>query len=174
MSSSQITVEIQVNGVVQPRTIEPRTTLVDFLRDHLGLTGTHVGCEHGICGACSVLLDGEPIRSCCMFAVQADGMAVTTVEGLAPQRGCLSKIQDAFCETHALQCGYCTPGMLVACHALVEQNPHPDEAQIRDAIGGNLCRCTGYQQIVDAVKLATTPGYVVKDAKGHGKEVSHG
>lgn len=174
MSSSQITVKIKVNGVVQPGTIEPRTTLVDFLRDHLGLTGTHVGCEHGICGACSVLLDGEPIRSCCMFAVQADGMSVTTVEGLAPQRGCLSKIQDAFCETHALQCGYCTPGMLVACNALVERNPHPDAAQIRDAIGGNLCRCTGYQQIVDAVKLATTPGYSVKDAKSHGKEVSHG
>jgi len=169
MSSSLVTVEIKVNGVIQPRAIEPRTTLVDFLRDHLGLTGTHVGCEHGICGACSVLLDGEPVRSCCMFAVQADGMSVTTVEGLAPQRGCLSKIQDAFCEAHAMQCGYCTPGMLVACHALVERTPSPTEAQIRDAIGGNLCRCTGYQQIVDAVKLATSPGYQVK-----GAEASHG
>lgn len=151
------TVAITVNGVLQQRQVEPRTTLVDFLREQLGLTGTHVGCEHGICGACSVLLDGDAVRSCLMFAVQADGMAVTTVEGLAPGRGTLSKIQDAFCETHALQCGYCTPGMLVTCHALVAQNPHPDEAQIRDAIGGNICRCTGYQQIVDAVKLATRP-----------------
>lgn len=150
-------VAITVNGVVQQRGVEPRTTLVDFLRDGLGLTGTHVGCEHGICGACSVLLDGQPVRACLMFAVQADGLAVTTVEGLAPERGTLSKIQDAFCATHALQCGYCTPGMLVACHALVAENPHPDDAQIRDAIGGNICRCTGYQQIVDAVKLATRP-----------------
>ena len=161
---SLIDIEIKVNGVIHPRAVEARTTLVDFLRDHLRLTGTHVGCEHGVCGACSVLLDGDPIRSCCMFAAQADGLSVTTVEGLAPQRGQLSKIQDAFCETHALQCGYCTPGMLVACHALVAKTPHPDEAQIRDAISGNLCRCTGYQQIVDAVKLATSPGY---EAKGN-------
>lgn len=162
MSPSLITVEIKVNGVIRPCVVEPRITLVDFLREHLGLTGTHVGCEHGICGACSVLLEGDPVRSCCMFAVQADGLSVITVEGLSPQRGCLSRIQDAFCETHALQCGYCTPGMLVACHALVDKTPHPDEAQIRDAIGGNLCRCTGYQQIVGAVKLATSPGYEVK------------
>ena len=154
-------IEITVNGVVRRRSVEPRTTLVDFLREDLGLTGTHVGCEHGICGACSVLLDGDPVRSCCMFAVQAAGSTVTTIEGLAP-RGTLSKIQDAFCEMHALQCGFCTPGMLIACHALVETNPQPDDAQIRDAIGGNLCRCTGYQQIVDAVKLATSPRYKVK------------
>lgn len=151
----QKTVQIRVNGVLQEREVEARTTLVDFLRDELGLTGTHVGCEHGVCGACSVLLDGEPVRSCCMFAVQADGMAVTTVEGLAPERGSLSKIQDAFCEKHALQCGYCTPGMLIACHALVARTPHPSEAQVREAISGNLCRCTGYQQIVDAVLHAT-------------------
>jgi len=157
MPSSLVTVEIQVNGVSHAKAIEPRTTLVDFLRDHLLLTGTHVGCEHGVCGACSVLLEGDPVRSCCMFAVQADGMSITTVEGLAPERGSLSKIQDAFCESHALQCGYCTSGMLVACHALVAQTPQPDETQIRDAIGGNLCRCTGYQQIVNAVKLATSP-----------------
>ena len=148
-------VSIRVNGVLQQRSVEPRTTLVDFLRDELGLTGTHVGCEHGICGACSVLLDGDAVRACCIFAVQADGAEVTTVEGLAPTRSTLSKLQDALCETHALQCGYCTPGMLIACHALVAQNPHPDEAAIRDASGGNICRCTGYQQIVDAVKLAT-------------------
>ena len=157
MSDTLITYSItmEVNGKSVQREVLARTTLVDFLRDGLGLTGTHVGCEHGICGACSVLLDGDPVRSCCMFAVQAEGSTVTTVEGLAPQRGTLSKIQDAFCETHALQCGYCTPGMLVACHALVAHNPHPNEAEIRDAIGGNICRCTGYQQIVDAVKLAT-------------------
>src|SRR5690606_12839577 len=159
MSSPPVTIEIKVNGLLRAQTVEPRTTLVDFLRDHLGLTGTHVGCEHGVCGACSILLNGEPVRSCCMFAVQASGMSVTTVEGLAPERGCLSNIQDAFCETHALQCGYCTPGMLIACHALIDHTPQPDEVQIREAIGGNLCRCTGYQQIVDAVKLATTPGY---------------
>lgn len=153
---SKITVQIRVNGVSQQRDVEPRTTLVDFLRDELGLTGTHVGCEHGVCGACSVLLNNEPVRSCCMFAVQADGMDVTTVEGLAPARGCMSKIQDAFCEKHALQCGYCTPGMLIASHALVAHTPHPNEAQVREAISGNLCRCTGYQQIVDAVLHATT------------------
>jgi carbon-monoxide dehydrogenase small subunit len=155
MSNELVKVEITVNGKKEARFVEPRTTLVDFLRDHVSLTGTHVGCEHGICGACSVLLEGDPVRSCCMFAVQVDGMNITTVEGLAPERGQLSKIQDAFCEKHAMQCGYCTPGMLIACHALVENNPHPNEAQIREAIGGNLCRCTGYQQIVDAVKLAT-------------------
>ena len=154
---SKKTVQIRVNGVLQQRDVEPRTTLVDFLRDELALTGTHVGCEHGVCGACSVLLNDEPVRSCCMFAVQADGMSVTTVEGLAPERSCLSKIQDAFCEKHALQCGYCTPGMLIACHALVAHNPHPSEAQVREAISGNLCRCTGYQQIVDAVMHATSP-----------------
>ncbi|QIM53965.1 (2Fe-2S)-binding protein [Hydrogenophaga crocea] len=157
MATPLVSIDIAVNGVIQPRTVEARTTLVDFLRDHLHLTGTHVGCEHGVCGACTVLLDGEPVRSCCLFAVQAKGMAVTTVEGLAPQRGQLSTLQDAFCEAHALQCGYCTPGMLVACHALIERTPHPSEAEIREAIGGNLCRCTGYQQIVDAVKRATAP-----------------
>jgi len=162
MTAPLVTVEITVNGVIRPQTIESRTTLVDFLRDNLNLTGTHVGCEHGVCGACSVLLNGDPVRSCCIFAVQADGMSVTTVEGLAPKRGSLSKIQDAFCEAHALQCGYCTPGMLIACHDLVERTPQPNEAQIRTAISGNLCRCTGYQQIVDAVKLATTPGYESK------------
>lgn len=174
MTSSLTTVSIQVNGVTQSRAIEARTSLVDFLREQLGLTGTHVGCEHGVCGACSVLLEGDPVRSCCMFAVQADGMAVTTVEGLAPERGSLSKLQDAFCETHAMQCGYCTSGMLVACHALVAAVPQPTEPQIRDAIGANLCRCTGYQQIVDAVKLATSPGYQVRETLGARTEVSRG
>jgi carbon-monoxide dehydrogenase small subunit len=154
MSPKRLDITIKVNGVVREGHVEPRTTLVDFLRDDLRLTGTHVGCEHGVCGACSVLLNGDPVRSCCMFAVQADGLEVITVEGLAPTRGELSPIQDAFCEKHALQCGYCTPGMLIACHALLAQTPHPDEGQIREAISGNLCRCTGYQQIVDAVKFA--------------------
>jgi carbon-monoxide dehydrogenase small subunit len=156
-------VQIRVNGTAHERVVEPRTTLVDFLRDELGLTGTHVGCEHGVCGACSVLLEGDPVRSCCMFAVQADGMQVTTVEGLAPARGKMSSLQDAFCEKHGLQCGYCTPGMLVACTALVARTPHPDAAQVREAISGNLCRCTGYQQIVDAVLHATSA-----------KDASHG
>lgn len=153
--TAPIRVSLEVNGTPRSALVEPRTTLVDFLREHCGLTGTHVGCEHGICGACSVLLDGDPVRSCCLFAVQAEGMAVTTVEGLAPARGQLSTLQDAFLECHALQCGYCTPGMLVACTDLLARNPRPSEAEIRDAIGGNLCRCTGYQQIVDAVKLAS-------------------
>ncbi|HYZ30976.1 MAG TPA: (2Fe-2S)-binding protein [Crenalkalicoccus sp.] len=144
-----------MNGQRRQALVEPRTTLVDFLREHLGLTGTHVGCEHGICGACSVLLDNDPVRACCLFAAQVDGMSVTTVEGLAPARGQLSKLQDAFLESHAMQCGYCTPGMLIACTDLLARNPRPSEAEIREAIGGNLCRCTGYQQIVDAVKLAT-------------------
>ena len=148
-------IQIQVNGVMQQRHVEPRTSLVDFLREDLGHTGTHVGCEHGVCGACTVMLNDEPVRSCCMFAVQADDMRVTTVEGLAPERGVMTKIQDAFCEKHALQCGYCTPGMLMACHALVAHNPHPTEAEVRDAISSNICRCTGYHQIVDAVMYAT-------------------
>ncbi len=161
-------ISLEVNGSVQQRLVEPRTTLLDFLRDELRLTGTHAGCEHGLCGACSVLLNGDPVRACCMFAVQADGLAVTTVEGLAPGRGELSKLQDAFCEKHALQCGYCTPGMLVACSALVARCPQPSEAQIRDAIGGNICRCTGYQQIVDAVLYATRTNSAVLAASPHG------
>ena len=148
------TITLEVNGTPRTGTAPARMTLVDFLRDVLRLTGTHVGCEHGICGACSILLDGEPVRSCLMYAVQAEGHRVTTVEGLASADGTLSALQDSFCETHALQCGYCTPGMLIASHALLKSEPNPSEAQIREAIGGNLCRCTGYQQIVEAVKLA--------------------
>jgi aerobic carbon-monoxide dehydrogenase small subunit len=157
-----VNIRITVNDREHQRLVEPRTTLVDFLRDELGLTGTHVGCEHGVCGACTVVFDGEPVRSCCMFAVQADGSSVTTVEGLAPARGQMSPLQDAFCEKHALQCGYCTPGMLVACQSLIDKVPHPTAAQVREAISGNLCRCTGYKQIVEAVLHATA------------KDVSHG
>ena len=154
MSEPLHTITLKVNGVTRTGAVTARTTLVDFLRDTLRLTGTHVGCEHGICGACSVLLDGEPVRSCLMFAVQVEGQSVTTVEGLAKPDGSMSVLQDSFCETHGLQCGYCTPGMLIAAHALLESNATPSEHAIRDAIGGNLCRCTGYQQIVEAVQLA--------------------
>ena len=152
------TIQIQVNGVAHTCHVEPRTTLVDLLRGPLALTGTHVGCEHGVCGACTVQLDGQTVRSCCLFAVQVDGQSITTVEGLAPGREQLSRIQDAFCETHAMQCGYCTPGMLMACDELLKKHPHPTEDQVREAISGNLCRCTGYQQIVDAVMTATRSG----------------
>ena len=147
-------VSLRVNGLSVEATVPARMTLVDFLRDELGLTGTHVGCEHGVCGACTVLLDGQAVRSCLMFAVQADGQQVRTVEGLAPPEEGLGVLQDAFWECHAMQCGYCTPGMLMAAHELLENNPAPDEAEVREAIGGNLCRCTGYQQIVEAVLLA--------------------
>ncbi len=147
-------IELTVNGRTRDVSVPPRMTLVDCLRDELRLTGTHVGCEHGVCGACSVLLDGAPIRSCLMFAVQAEGHEVTTVEGLADADGTLSAIQDSFWENHAMQCGYCTPGMLIAGQALLAENPDPSEADIREAISGNLCRCTGYQQIVEAIAEA--------------------
>ena len=156
MDENLYAVTVEVNGTARTASATARTSLVDFLREALGLTGTHVGCEHGICGACSVLFDGEPVRSCLMFAVQAHGHRVTTVEGLAAPDGSLSLLQDSFCEAHGLQCGYCTPGMLIAAHALLERDPDPGETAIRHAIGGNLCRCTGYQQIVDAVRLAAT------------------
>jgi carbon-monoxide dehydrogenase small subunit len=155
VSERKHAVEIEVNGALRSADVPARLTLVDFLRDEARLTGTHVGCEHGVCGACSVLLDGEPVRSCLMYAWQACGHKVTTIEGLANADGSLSVLQDSFCETHALQCGYCTPGMIVAAHALLAENPHPSEAEIREAIAGNLCRCTGYQQIVEAVQLAS-------------------
>jgi carbon-monoxide dehydrogenase small subunit len=147
-------VTIEVNGKRREARVSARLSLVDWLRDELRLTGTHVGGEHGVCGACSVMLDGEPVRSCLMYTVQANGHKVTTVEGLAKPDGSPSVLQDAFCETHGLQCGYCTPGMLIATQGLLDSNPDPTEEQIRDAIGGNLCRCTGYQQIVEAVRLA--------------------
>jgi carbon-monoxide dehydrogenase small subunit len=147
-------VELRVNGETRVVEVEPRTTLLDCLRDELGLCGTHAGCEHGICGACTVLADGEPVRACLMFAVQADGYELTTIEGIAPAPGELSIIQDAFCETHGMQCGYCTPGMVLTAHALLRHNPDPSRADIVDAISGNVCRCTGYGQIVEAIALA--------------------
>jgi len=163
VSETLYTIEVEVNGKRRSGTVPARLSLVDWLREELHLTGTHIGCEHGICGACSVMLDGEPVRSCLMYAVQANGHRVTTVEGLAKPDGSLSVLQDSFCETHGLQCGYCTPGMLIASQALLNSNPNPTEEQIRDAIGGNLCRRTGYQQIVEAVQLAAER--IAKEAK---------
>lgn len=147
-------VTITVNQKEYKREVEPRLLLSDFLRHELGLTGTHVGCEHGVCGACTVLFDGESARSCLMFTVQADGHDIATVEGLASDRDDLHPIQQAFWEAHGLQCGYCTPGILMTLVPFLKQNPNPTEDEIRHAISGNLCRCTGYQHIVDAVKLA--------------------
>jgi carbon-monoxide dehydrogenase small subunit len=147
-------VRLHVNGVSHTLTVEPRRTLADALREDLGLTGTHVGCEHGVCGACTVLWDGEPVRSCLLFAIQMDGASLTTVEGLADGER-LHPIQEAFWATHGLQCGFCTPGILLTAKALLDQNPRPTETEIREAIGGNLCRCTGYHFIVEAIAVAS-------------------
>jgi aerobic carbon-monoxide dehydrogenase small subunit len=147
-------VELRINGVSRSADVEPRQTLLDTLRENFLLNGTHAGCEHGVCGACTVLVDGEPVRACLMFAVQADGYEITTIEGLAPAPGELSVIQDAFCETHGLQCGYCTPGMILSAHALLQRNVTPTREDIVEAISGNICRCTGYGQIIEAVRFA--------------------
>ncbi len=147
-------IALRVNGAQVKAQVEPRTSLLDFLREDLGLTGTHAGCEHGVCGACTVLLDGEAVRSCLMLAVQAHGVEIATIEGEAERAGELSVIQDAFCECHGLQCGYCTPAMILTARALLNRNPTPDRAEIRDAISANLCRCTGYLQIIEAIELA--------------------
>ena len=149
-----IPVTVAVNGVSYSRAVEARLLLSDFLRHDLGLTGTHVGCEHGSCGACTILLDGQAVRSCILFAVQVDGRELTTVEGLASDPDRLHPLQEAFREKHALQCGYCTPGILMTLVPFLAENPHPTEPEIRDLLSGNLCRCTGYQNIVDAVLLA--------------------
>ena len=147
-------VELNVNGQTRTVAVEPRTSLLDCLREDLLLPGAHAGCEHGVCGACTVLIDGTAVRSCLMFAVQADGYAITTIEGLAPAPGELSPLQDAFCETHGMQCGYCTPAMILAAHALLAKNLNPTREEIVDAISANICRCTGYAQIVEAIALA--------------------
>lgn len=146
-------IEVTVNGEHHNHDVEPRMLLVHFLRDVVGLTGTHVGCETSLCGACSVMLDGEAVKSCTVLAVQANGSKITTIEGLA-QNGELHPIQEGFWECHGLQCGFCTPGMIIAAHQLLERNPKPSETEIRRGIEGNLCRCTGYQHIVDAVQYA--------------------
>jgi carbon-monoxide dehydrogenase small subunit len=152
------TVTITVNGQQRSATVETRTTLADLLRDSLRLTGTHVGCEHGVCGACTVLLDGEAIRSCLLLAVQANGHQVETVEGLAPDQDHLNPLQAKFVEFHGLQCGFCTPGILMTLTAELRDTPAPSEQQVREMLAGNLCRCTGYQGMVDAVLALVEPG----------------
>ncbi len=148
--STKRTITVTVNGKIYERSVEPRMTLVDLLRDELALTGTHVGCEHGVCGACTILMNGEAIRSCLTLAVQADGRQLMTVEGLArPEE--LHPLQKAFQERHALQCGFCTPGFLMTAYAFLEETPAPTEAQVREAISGNICRCTGYLPIIQAI-----------------------
>ncbi len=147
-------IRVTVNGTPCRRSVEARLLLSDFLRHDLLLAGTHVGCEHGVCGACTVIFDGVPVRSCLMFAAQADGHTIETVEGLAPDREHLHPLQEAMRDCHGLQCGYCTSGILMTMKAFFAETPAPDEAQIRAALSGNLCRCTGYQHIVDAMKLA--------------------
>jgi carbon-monoxide dehydrogenase small subunit len=154
----EVEVEIRVNGEPRPGRIEPRLTLADYVRERCGLTGTHLGCEHGVCGACTVLVDGEAVRSCLVFAVQADGRDVTTVEGLAAPDGGLSTVQNAFRDHHGLQCGFCTPGFVVSVTAFLRDNPHPTDEEIRDTLSGNLCRCTGYQGIIAAVRAAAGAG----------------
>ena len=149
-------IAVTVNGKTVTGTVEPRMSLLDFLRGETGLTGTHTGCEHGICGACSVLLDGVPVRSCLLLAVQTHNHGVTTVEGLCNEDGSTGDLQDAFRDAHGMQCGYCTPGMLISAHALLENNKTPSLDDIREAIGGNLCRCTGYVQIIEAIQLAAS------------------
>ena len=143
-------IRVTVNGVERAGRVAARLLLADFLRDDLGLTGTHLGCEHGACGACTVLVDGEPVRSCLLFAVQADGSQVETVEGLAAADGTLHPLQDSFRARHALQCGFCTPGILMTLAAYLREHPSPSESDLRHALSGNLCRCTGYQNIVAA------------------------
>ena len=147
-------VELSINGELRSAEVEPRKTLLDCLRDDLRLVGTHTGCEHGVCGACTVLVDGEPARACLILAVQADGYAITTVEGVTPAPGELSIIQDSFCEAHGMQCGFCTPGMILVAHALLAANREPTRDDVVEAISGNICRCTGYGQIVEAILLA--------------------
>jgi len=147
-------VRLVVNGEAREGPVEPRLTLADFLRERCHLTGTHLGCEHGVCGACTVLVDGEAVRSCLVFTVQVDGAEVTTIEGIAPADGELSAVQEAFRDCHGLQCGFCTPGLVVSATAFLRDHPDPSDAEIAEAMSGNLCRCTGYQGILAAVRRA--------------------
>jgi len=152
--SEKIDVTLTINGRDYAIAVEARKTLVDAIREDCGQTGTHIGCEHGICGTCTVIIGDDAVRSCLMFAVQAQGSAITTIEGVTPGPGELSPVQDAFCETHGMQCGFCTPAMILTAHALLADNPNPTREQIVEAISGNICRCTGYAQIVEAIALA--------------------
>jgi carbon-monoxide dehydrogenase small subunit len=153
---AEVDITLTVNGKTRQLRVQPRKTLADALREDLRLTGTHLGCEHGVCGACTVLLDGAAVRSCLIFAVQAVGAEVTTVEGLTPAEGALSPVQQAFKDCHGLQCGFCTPGFVVSVTAMLADNPHPSDDEIREGLSGNLCRCTGYQGIIAAVKQAAS------------------
>jgi aerobic carbon-monoxide dehydrogenase small subunit len=153
-------ITLTINGTTYSDEVEPRTLLSDFIRHQARLTGTHVGCEHGVCGACTILMDGEPVRSCLMLAVQAEGRSLTTVEGLTGSGGELSPLQRAFTEHHALQCGFCTAGFLISAEALLRHRADPDEAEIREAIAGNLCRCTGYVGIVAAIRAAAAGRHI--------------
>lgn len=148
----EVSIAVTVNGEPRSASVEPRLTLADFLREQCRLTGTHLGCEHGVCGACTVMVGGEAVRSCLMFAVQADGSEVTTIEGLTPREGGLSSVQEAFRECHGLQCGFCTPGFVVSVTAFLRDHPDPTDDEIREGLSGNLCRCTGYQGILKAVQ----------------------
>jgi len=159
-------IELTVNGVVRTASTEARTTLADLLRQDLGLTGTHLGCEHGVCGACTVLFDGEPVRSCLMLGVQARGHEVRTIEGLAGD-GPMTPLQQALQDTHAFQCGFCTPGFVMQITALLEEIPQPTEQQVRESLSGNLCRCTGYETIVDGVLLAAGVARPAAPGAGH-------
>jgi carbon-monoxide dehydrogenase small subunit len=150
----ELEVNVTVNGKALKRRVEPRLLLSDFIRHGVGLTGTHVGCENGVCGACTILLDGAPVRSCLLLAVSADGARITTVEGLAAPDGTLSPVQQAFAECHGLQCGFCTPGFIMSVTAFLRDNPDPTEEELRDGLSGNLCRCTGYQGIIKAARSA--------------------
>jgi carbon-monoxide dehydrogenase small subunit len=154
----ELPIRMTVNGEEREANVQPRLTLADFLRERCHLTGTHLGCEHGVCGACTVLVDGAAVRACLMFAVQADGADVTTVEGLGSPDGELSAVQQAFRDCHGLQCGFCTPGFVVSVTAMLRDNPNPTDEEIRHGLGGNLCRCTGYQGIIAAVRQAADAG----------------
>ena len=167
--SESIEITVTVNGRTEQRAVESRLLLSDFLRHDLGLTGTHVGCEHGVCGACTVLVDGLAVRSCLMFAVQANRHEILTVEGLSSDDQKMHPLQEAFREAHALQCGFCTPGILMTLIPFLEENPGPSEREIREAISGNLCRCTGYQNIVEAVHVASPQAKAVEVGRGRAK-----
>ena len=156
------TINMTVNGKEYTVSVEPRMLLSDVLRDELRLTGTHVGCEHGICGACTIIMDGRPVRSCLIFGVQADGANILTIEGLENEDGSLHPLQEGFWEKHGLQCGFCTPGFLMTAYHFLKENPSPTREEIREAISGNLCRCTGYQGIIDAVEYAAQKAMTVK------------
>jgi carbon-monoxide dehydrogenase small subunit len=152
-----VQIQLWVNGTPRHDSVPARLTLADYLRERCQLTGTHLGCEHGVCGACSVLLDGQAVRACLMFAVQADGARITTIEGIAAPDGTLSRVQQAFRDHHGLQCGFCTPGFVVSVTAFLRDNPAPTDDEIREGLSGNLCRCTGYQGIIAAVRAAARP-----------------